>query len=838
MEHNNRTAPFLWLHQEPVEEVIAEIERIHQCGIRSVCLESRTYEDFCKDQWWKDLAVIFRECKKRDMTVWILDDKHFPSGYGNGVYEEKHKDLRQSVITENHLDVCGPVKDGCALIPHHLWSNDDRILGIYAVKRIPQSEKLENEIIDLSNNIYDDMVYFDLPKGVYRIVFVLNTKAALAPRFAVYSDKMSKESTLAYINEVYQPTYDKFAQYFGNTFLGFFSDEPAMHNLTVREKSWCKDIGQPFEIYPWGETVEEYYKPHMENILKIWFDFTDNSHLAERVRYMDIITNLYSKCYCQTMGDWCREHGISYIGHIIEDNNIHAYTGSGCGHYFRALKGQDMSGIDVVLHQIMPGMTEYSTAGFVSYRHMNNNFFNYVLAKLGSSYAHFDVTKNGDAMCELFGAYGWAEGTKIMKYLADHMLVRGINYFVPHAFSPKKNDTDCPPNFYDSGKNPQYRYFNQIIAYLEKSARLIKKGVHISTCAILYDAELRWLKSDFVPNEDIAKVLYDNQLDYDIIPADILNELEDNSVINGEKYNVLVVPYSEYCPKHIQDALRKVSIPVIYVSEKGEDNTVALNELTNLIQPDIKLKEKCKDLKYLHKKYDNTDMYMFVNENIHNDITADVELSGFNGGKYMVYDSFRNTYNICNSDGNMIKIKLSSYNSCFVFTGELPELTADLEEDLDLVSVETLTPVFNISLDEQNTGNRKFFKTTSKLENITSAKNMPHFSGNIYYDGDIEINKKADRIILDLGYVGETAEVKLNGINCGNAIVYPYTFDITNAAKQGVNHIEIMVSNHNGFKERDKFSKFIMFEPSGLTEPIKIKFMKLDNTVTQIERNS
>lgn len=74
--------------------------------------------------------------------------------------------------------------------------------------------------------------------------------------------------------------------------------------------------------------------------------------------------------------------------------------------------------------------------------------------------------------------------------------------------------------------------------------------------------------------------------------------------------------------------------------------------------------------------------------------------------------------------------------------------------------------------------------------------------------------------------------MKLNGINCGNAIVYPYTFDITNAAKQGVNHIEIMVSNHNGFKERDKFSKFIMFEPSGLTEPIKIKFMKLDNSVT------
>ena len=87
---------------------------------------------------------------------------------------------------------------------------------------------------------------------------------------------------------------------------------------------------------------------------------------------------------------------------------------------------------------------------------MENEFFHYYLGKLASSLAHIDEKKKGRAMCEIFGAYGWAEGTKIMKYLMDHMLVRGINYYVPHAFSPKPNDTDCSPNFYDTGKNPPY----------------------------------------------------------------------------------------------------------------------------------------------------------------------------------------------------------------------------------------------------------------------------------------------------------------------------------------------------------------------------------------------
>ena len=91
---HNFIAPFLWLHNEDDKYIVAEIERIYDCGIRSVCLESRTHEDFCHEDWWSDIRLIFDECKKRDMNVWILDDKHFPSGYANGIFKEKYKDLQ------------------------------------------------------------------------------------------------------------------------------------------------------------------------------------------------------------------------------------------------------------------------------------------------------------------------------------------------------------------------------------------------------------------------------------------------------------------------------------------------------------------------------------------------------------------------------------------------------------------------------------------------------------------------------------------------------------------------------------------------------------------------
>ena len=67
---------------------------------------------------------------------------------------------------------------------------------------------------------------------------------------------------------------------------------------------------------------------------------------------------LYNKNYSGRLAEWCHNHNVMYIGHIIEDNNSAFKTGSTAGNYFRALEGQDMSGIDVVFVQLILGMDD------------------------------------------------------------------------------------------------------------------------------------------------------------------------------------------------------------------------------------------------------------------------------------------------------------------------------------------------------------------------------------------------------------------------------------------------------------------------------------------------
>ena len=820
-------APFLWLHNEDDELIVKELERIYDCGIRSVCLESRTHEEFCREDWWSDVQLIFDFCKSHDMRVWILDDKHFPTGYANGIFEkEENKHLRPFAITEWHVDVAGPVKEGSVIVDRHAPAPEDEILAVAAIKHIPNTDRY-SELIDITDGIHDGMVYFDLPEGMWRIVIMVKTRRGRAERHQPFMDMLNPECTDMFIKEVYESHYERFSEYFGNTFLGFFSDEPSyLTNSGNPALVYSPEMGVPFMHYPWTDELRSGVADTIGSYAGLWYKIHG---VSDKIRhsYMDTITRIYQANFSKKLGQWCTDHGVMYIGHIIEDNNTHARTGNGPGHYFRALEGQHMSGIDVVLQQIVPGLTECSNAGCVSYRHMNNEFFHYYLAKLGASFAHIDPKKKGRAMCEIFGAYGWAEGTKTMKYLMDHMLVRGINYYVPHAFSPKPNDTDCPPNFYDTGNNPQYKFFGRNMDYLNRMCHMLSDGEHVCNIAILYDAENRWQNREFLPLEKIAKVLFDNRYDYEIIPLDYIDK------VDAGKYKQLIVPYSS-CIN--EDMFKKISdtdmnVIVVHSDECKQYNLpckhIHLDHLINHLDTnklyDVKTDYNGIFLRHYHYTRNGAHIYMFTNEDINAAIEAKVTLSSFKGGSYIEYDGFENKAVTKTSDRE-IELNIPPYNSVMIIFGDVSYDGTDEYHQVSIGEAKELTLMFDISVAEKNSEEFKPYKTTDKLFNITGREGLTRFSGHIKYEADIDLDKKD--YVLDLGYAGEVAEVYLNDTYIGTRQIPPYRFDISADCICDTNKLTVVVTNHNGYDVRDGFSSFMLFEPSGLIGPLTISEVK------------
>lgn len=827
--------PFFWQHGEEQSVLLEEMEAIKKSGISSFCVESRTHEQFCEDKWWDDFGFILKKAKEMDMKVWLLDDKRFPTGYANAAIENKYPHLKQKHFRTEVVDVMGPRND-LALLTDFYTKNGDRLLRAVAYRRTGEGVDCSGEGIDLTPTYEDSLVRFDVPEGMWRVFFIVFS-VGTGPR-PCFVDMLNPEATHLMISEIYQPHYDHFGEYFGNTFVGFFSDEPGFNQETRSYKSAIGRVALlPYsdELIPKiaarlgvGEDEAWALTPGL------WHNIGEKTS-AIRVAYMDCVTSLYSENFTKLLAGWCREHGVLYIGHIIEDMNASMHLGNSVGHYFRALDAQDMAGIDVVLHQVMPGQNEMLHTARIYDRIADPAFFVYALAKLAASHSHINPKMKNRAMCEIFGAYGFAEGLPFMKKLADHFLASGINRFVPHAFDPKYPDPDCPPHFWCRGMNPQFALFGELMKYMQRVIHALDGGEHIADALVYYNAETEWSGGKTLYYFDVSKQLTQSQIDFDFIPQDYALSLEVKDgklVLNGRSYRALVLPGCEFITSALDEKLVSLigaGARIVFAggvpqkTAEGKPAGVAslamrtpLDALGEFFRKnfgsDIRLAAPEKYVRVYHLKRGGRDVFMFKNDSEDAVDTALADVSG----EIAVYDAWENVY-YRKPDASL---RLAPGESAIWIVGEevsgLPEFrqwrdgapkALDLVWDCDAESVED--------------GVRRPVFTAGKLGNLAARGGLTHFSGKLFYSAEFELDGALPEF-LDLGYVGETAEVTLNGVLLGARIAPPYVFDISRAVREGANRLEIEVVANPVYRERDDYSRYMPILPTGITGPVRL----------------
>ncbi len=807
-------------------------------------MESRPHNFFCEEQWWEDMDVILEEAEKRGMRVWILDDKHFPTGYANGLIPKKYPHLRKWQLIEEHVDVIGPAPESAILLSDHAsggaQEEADILLGVYAYKRSEEGENILGEPIDLTQSVKGRYVYWDIPKGVYRVFALYKSRRGADKND--YIHMIDPESVRVLIEAVYEPHYARYKRYFGNTLAGFFSDEPSFGNVSLDRGGaspsfYDHKLGQPALALPWTDEVlcrmeKELGKEALPLLPALWYTLDDGMPDA-RIAYMNAVTLLWREAFSMQLGSWCRERGVEYIGHIIEDMNAHARLYCSGGHYFRSLEGQDMAGIDVVLHQIIPGMAHHIHASIVAGGMADSAFFDYVLARLAASLAHIESRMKGRAMCEIFGAYGWAEGVPMMTHLLDHMLVRGINYFVPHAFSPKFPDPDCPPHFNAGGNNPQFAAYAELMRYGNKVCHLLEGGTEVVSAAILYHAEAEWSGKAYMLIEKPAKALYDAQHNYDFLPIDALLEkveYKGGSFRLGDMiYPVLIVPYAEYLPQAMVETFARwgdQGAPILYVNgrpsglDKGE--VVPLSELANRVGKIVgytcRSQQPFDFLRHFHVRRGETDIFMLVNENMTEDFQGGVFFPNI-ASHCAVFDFMRGTAYKAKAHQGIVELALARGQSLFM----LPcSEEAVLPEKIEPSRAEILQSPWTLALKRFDEDEFSAPKPIARLYNITGMDGNDTFSGFMRYE--TAFAAKAGAVGIDLGIVGECCDICINGEKIATLYDAPYTVLREGLFREGENTLSVTVSNSLVHAVPDPFSRFVQIPPSGLLGEVKILY--------------
>ena len=391
-----------------------------------------------------------------------------------------------------------------------------------------------------------------------------------APKAA---DILNPDAVDEFIRLTHDRYYAELKEYFGNTVIAFFTDEPsAMGRGTGRYRAWAK--GMERELEEAGGRVEE-LEALFVNTGRTVAGRSDIEETEENTTvrlYHKMIKRKLREIFYARLSNWCEAHGIALIGHPAESNDIEEEL------YFH-IPGQDL-----IMRRVSP-----ETGGLRE--------FDSVQAKLAADIArHLGRRRNAN---ECFGVcyrdrIPWYMTAGDMKWYIDWLGLRGVNLYIPHAFyysveGERKGERppDVGPN------NIWWRHYRRFSDYMKRLSYLSADSVNSAEIAVLCD-------NNNVPYEEIA-CLYENQVEFNYLPAALLEQAK----VQGGKVCIQGYAYTKV-----------LNVLGQSYGEKFADKLGGLmvTDTDSLLKSEIELEKPCRTLRKVHLKKNGAEMYLFGNE--------------------------------------------------------------------------------------------------------------------------------------------------------------------------------------------------------------------------------
>lgn len=203
---------------------------------------------------------------------------------------------------------------------------------------------------------------------------------------------------------------------------------------------------------------------------------------------------------------------------------------------------------------------------------------------------------------------------------------------------------------------------------------------------------------------------------------------------------------------------------------------------------------------FVHRRINDGDIYYLVNQK---PVPATIEARFHKQGKRPVLwhpetaraepVSYR-----YEDDQTVIPLHMEAGESYFVMFRDNSDRSAEVITRPSTKMLSSINGTWNITFQEDRGAPGNISVQELKPLNEFSDTGIKYFSGIATYRKSFMIeNLPADskRFMLDLGKVGDLAQVTLNGKDVGTAWHAPFILDITSALKQGENRLEVKVAN-------------------------------------------
>ncbi len=712
-----------WQAQLSKAEIDSQIESFRKAGIKGVYVlpipknfrgqagEFFLEPDYLTDGFFDYLDYACSKAQENGMQLWFYDEGGWPSGGACGRTFKQNPEAMETMLQYRQVSL----KAG------EEYKRGSNAFGFLNGKR------LEEPFVAESDTQIDE--YFIEKWDNYNSCRV---------------DSTNRSVTDTFINNTYEEYHKHLGKYFSEVPI-MFNDEPSVVRNLIPKNF--------FEIFKskYGFDAHD----HLPGI----FDkanIKNEKDVEARIGYARILGELFCKNYCDPIVAWCREHNISFGGHLdldhfLETSINHVYFSA-----LETLRHFDVPGVDVIWQQI-----RYPKEHRVPVAE-GCHFF----PRVASSAAR--QTGKRFALTETFAVFGDAKTHDEMRYVVNYQAIRGINVFnfnsINYALVINNGKRDSG-GFQE--QKPGFYHLESINTYTERLSYLMRIGEPVIETALYVPYADLWASEEVAKQScnnynQKGKMLESQQIGFDLIDDYGILKAEPTAYglrLGSAVYKHIVLPDCSYIPKEVKEKIAP------YIGEG-----------TSLI------KTKSAALRPMIRSFDGGRLYFIFNEGF-DTVNEVLEIEG------------KHLYKLDIQNGNIYKTQKAEIN---LVCGDMAVfLASDSEYDcLDLES-EYSVEIKGFEFVKA----KRFVKEKLDIYNCEVTEQeakAEYFSGEITYRAQYELPEepKEDAFYkLSLGDTSVTASVWLNGERVAVLGVTPKEAFIPAEKLKVKGEIEIIVAN-------------------------------------------
>jgi len=796
---------WFWNDDLDEAEMLRQLREFHAKGCGGIMPHPRIglsrRVGYLTPEFFRLVRRMVEEAARLGMKVVLYDEGSYPSGSAQGQVVAENPAWANRVIIPFRQRLEGPARG--------FWRSNgsrylcDRLVGAVAGREVAPNQ-LDPDSLRWLESPDGELVRYDLPAGPWVLVAVWDVLSgatirgvfaeeddehALAPAAA---DILNPDAVASFIRQTHEGYRKAIGDYFGSTVTGIFIDEPGLCGRGPRRGgAQARPYTQGFLAdlqNAWNDDVRRW-------LPALWLDCGPRT-ADFRAAYDRALLARQRRVFYGPISDWCKANGIALTGHPPRSDESSAQR-------LFQWPGQDM-----VWWYVAPG-----NAQAMGGKERTALEGEHSTAPKG---AHSMALLDGRRFTtvEVLGAYGWHLTLDAVKWLLDWHLVRGINLFFPHACFYSVRGRRAYESEPDLGvHNLWWPYWGLVADYVRRLCWLFTDAEEVCEAAVLCDPDrLPWTA---------AKALYEAQVPFLYVgPDDVCQAvLENGRLCLGQARvrvtTVVVDPPGRLAPA-VQAALDRLAAAGGTVIT--EWTPAALPGRLRREVGEIPRWEGPPDLRLRLCRRDETLFCLAVNEG-ENEIAGDLRLAA--GQQVELWDPLTgraaSVAAKAAADAVRVPLRLERRQGLVLAIRTAASGGRTGSGEAPLAAPGALVLAVDGRWEVTTADGRP--AAVPGPGDWARAPGFELYAGSLHYRTGIVLTpaQAARTAFLDLGAVGDIADVRVNGRALGVRAWAPYVLPVGGVLQPGPNDIEVRVTNSlaNAYYGRQM--------PSGLLGPVRLR---------------